>query len=354
MHRLVAKWQEGSLTPLNIYACARVKNHYIISYFNRKSLHLHINNCPNAVMTVSSSPAVSLCFALFGKVQTPSDVFTLREVGSSILAAGCRCVLSLQTHEALLAVGEDATWLPVCAEDTQSGVDFALSIGGDGTFLRTVEQVVEHHVPVIGINTGRLGFLADVRKEQWQQVLAYIVRGDYTLVQRSMIAVSRDAMPLSDSPYALNDVAILKHDDASMLTIHALLDGNPLVTYRADGLVISTPTGSTAYSLSNGGPIITPSAEVLCLTPIAAHSLNMRPLVIPQDSQVSLQVESRTQTFLTTIDGRPVRCEGTTPIVIEKAPHNVNIVKTDDRNYLSTLRRKMMWGADNRNHENER
>ncbi len=290
-----------------------------------------------------------LCFVLFGKVQNPSDVSTLRQVSDSIASAACRYYLSQQTYEELCAMSGQDIDMPVFDASRFSDVDFALSIGGDGTFLRTAEQVVEHHIPVVGINTGRLGFLADVQKEQWVQVLADIMNGDYTLMQRSMIEVSRGDAPLSGSPYALNDVAILKHDDASMLTIHAKLDGNDLVTYQSDGLVISTPTGSTAYSLSNGGPIITPRAEVLCLTPIAPHSLNMRPLIIPHDSTITLQVESRSNAFLTVIDGRPVRCDDSQPIVIQRAKHDLTIVKTDDRTYLSTLRRKMMWGVDNRN-----
>ena len=300
-------------------------------------------------MTHVSSPSRPLCFVLFGKVYSTADVVTLCQVIDSIKSAACRCLLSSQTYEDLCGLGKHDIGVP--AENGEYGeeADFALSIGGDGTFLRTVEQVVKRHIPVIGINTGRLGFLADVQKEEWQQVLADILRGQYALVSRSMLSVSRDGQPLSDSPYALNDVAILKHDDASMLTIHAQLDDNDLVTYQSDGLVVSTPTGSTAYSLSNGGPIITPRSDVVCLTPIAPHSLNMRPLVIPQSSHISLQVESRTQAFLIAIDGRPVRCDGDSPIVIQRAPHDIQIVKTDDRTYLSTLRRKMMWGADNRN-----
>lgn len=225
-------------------------------------------------------------------------------------------------------------------------VDFVISIGGDGTFLKAASKVGARNVPIVGINMGRLGYLADISPTEIEKAITMLYSGDFVTESHSVIQVEALDGELKGNPFALNDIAVLKQDSASMITIHAKIDTENLVTYQADGLIVSTPTGSTAYSLSNGGPIIMPHTGVLCLTPVAPHSLNVRPLVVPADAEITLDVESRSHKFLVAIDGRSHKLPETTRLVIRKADHEVQIVKRRRRNYISTLREKMMWGAD--------
>ena len=228
-------------------------------------------------------------------------------------------------------------------------VDFALSIGGDGTFLKVASRVGSKGVPIIGVKTGRLGFLADVLPEDIDETLDALYGGDYQTEQHAVIELEADGESLDTWPFALNDIAVLKRDSASMIAIEASINGERLVTYQADGLIVSTPTGSTAYSLSNGGPVIVPQTGVLCLTPVAPHSLTIRPVVIRDDSVVTLSVESRSHSFLAAIDGRSVRLQEGTRLTIRRAPFGIAFVKRSEQSYFSTLRDKMMWGADKRN-----
>lgn len=233
--------------------------------------------------------------------------------------------------------------------------DYAVSVGGDGTFLKTASRVLIKHIPVIGVNTGRLGFLAEVLPTEFDEALTEIYGGKCKFEEHTVIYMeamvnpsSQDALPVEGCPYALNDIAILKRDSASMITIRAFVNGDFLMTYQADGLVISTPTGSTAYNLSNGGPIIVPQSGSICITPVAPHSLNVRPIVINDTSVVQLDVESRSHNFLVAIDGRSERFREGTHIVIRKAPYTVRVVKLQSKRYFSILREKLMWGADQR------
>lgn len=225
-------------------------------------------------------------------------------------------------------------------------VDFVISIGGDGTFLKAASKVGNRNVPIVGINMGRLGYLADITPTEIDKAITMLYNGDFITESHTVIQVEALDGKLAGTPFALNDISVLKQDSASMITIHAKIDTENLVTYQADGLIVSTPTGSTAYSLSNGGPIIMPQTNVLCLTPVAPHSLNVRPLVVPADAEITLDVESRSHNFLVAIDGRSEKLPETTRLVIRKAAHEVHIVKRRRRNYISTLREKMMWGAD--------
>lgn len=222
--------------------------------------------------------------------------------------------------------------------------DFAVSLGGDGTFLRAASRVGKKNIPVVGVNMGHLGFLADVAPEEAEAAINDIFEGKYRFVERSVIEASTDKEAIGGNPYALNEVAVLKRDIASMILIRATLNGEYLTTYQADGLIVSTPTGSTAYSLSNGGPIIVPSTDVLCLTPVAPHSLNVRPIVINDSVTVELEVESRSHNFLIAIDGRSEKMQEGTKVTIRKAPFNIRIVKRLSKQYYKNLRDKMGWG----------
>ncbi len=234
--------------------------------------------------------------------------------------------------------------------DNELEVDFVISMGGDGTFLKAAAKVGQRDIPIIGVNIGRLGFLADIMPEEIEQAVSSIYNGEYKLEKHAVVEVEIDDLESGDTEhnFALNDIAILKRDTAAMVTIHASIDDEYLVTYQADGLVVSTPTGSTAYNLSNGGPIMVTSADILCLTPVAPHSLNIRPIVINGNSVVTLSVESRSHNFLVAVDGRSRTLSESSKVRIRKAPHNISIVKLKNKNFYTTLREKLMWGLDNR------
>ena len=204
------------------------------------------------------------------------------------------------------------------------------------------------NIPILGVNMGRLGFLADISPDDIEHCLEALHNDDFAVESRALIQVEADGEPLGDFSFALNDVAILKRDTASMISIRANVNGQYLNTYQADGLVVSTPTGSTAYSLSNGGPIIVPGTKVFSMTAVAPHSLNVRPIVLADSSVVELDVESRSHNFLVAIDGRSEKCKEGTRITLRRAPYDVKVVKRSDHRYFNTLREKMMWGADTR------
>lgn len=227
--------------------------------------------------------------------------------------------------------------------------DFAVSMGGDGTLLHTAARVAPKGIPIVGINIGRLGFLADVNPVEMERAINSIYNGDYSVHNHCLIQMETNPYKsISGSSIALNDIAVLKHDNASMISIHTSINGEYLMTYQADGLIVTTPTGSTAYSLSNGGPIISPSTGILCLTPVAPHSLNVRPIVVPDNAVIALKVESRSHNFLAAIDGRSENMSENTIVTISKAPFPAKVVRFSERRYFSTLREKMMWGLDQR------
>lgn len=226
--------------------------------------------------------------------------------------------------------------------------DMALSIGGDGTFLKAASRVGDKEIPILGINTGRLGFLADISPDQMEETFEEIHRGMYLAEPRRVLKLTSHGQVLKGYPYGLNEIAILKRDSSSMITIEVLVNGEPLNTYRADGLIIATPTGSTGYSLSVGGPILVPQSGTISLTAVAAHSLNIRPIVIRDDWEITLNVESRSHNFLVAVDGRSESCREGTQLTIRRADYHVRIVKRCHHSFFNTLREKMMWGMDNR------
>lgn len=226
--------------------------------------------------------------------------------------------------------------------------DFVISMGGDGTFLKAASRVREKQIPILGVNMGRLGFLADVCPEDIGRCLDALYHDDFSVESRALIEVTTNGEPFEGFNCALNDVAILKRDTAAMISIKAHVNGQYLNTYQADGLVISTPTGSTAYSLSNGGPIIVPGTKVFSMTAVAPHSLNVRPIVLADSSVIELEVESRSHNFLVAIDGRSEKCKEGTRLTLSRAPYDVQVVKRPGHRYFDALREKMMWGADTR------
>lgn len=234
-------------------------------------------------------------------------------------------------------------------DESDFDADMVISIGGDGTFLKAAGRVGNKGIPILGINTGRLGFLADVSPEEMEETLDEIYSNHYTVEERSVLQLLCDDKHLQSSPFALNEIAVLKRDSSSMISIRTAINGNYLTTYQADGLVIATPTGSTAYSLSVGGPIMVPHSQTIVITPVAPHSLNVRPIVIRDDWEITLDVESRSHNFLVAIDGSSESCKETTRLTIRRADYSIKVVKRTKHVFFDTLRSKMMWGADTRN-----
>ena len=230
--------------------------------------------------------------------------------------------------------------------DDDIEADLAISLGGDGTFLKAASLVGSQQIPILGINTGRLGFLADVLPDEMDEAFDEIFQGRYCTEERSVLQVTPQSGRLTLNPYGLNEIAVLKHDSSSMISIHTSINGEELTTYQADGLVVATPTGSTAYSLSVGGPIIVPHSRTFALTPVAPHSLNVRPLVIDDDAVISLRIESRSHNYLVSVDGRSESLCEKTELTVSKASYTVRVVKRENHHFFSTLRNKMMWGAD--------
>ncbi|HPE75715.1 MAG TPA: NAD kinase [Draconibacterium sp.] len=233
--------------------------------------------------------------------------------------------------------------------DFDNKCDFIFSVGGDGTFLQSVLNIRNFEIPVIGVNSGRLGFLADISEDQVHNALTNIFNHNYSLLERSMLQVDFSGKENLEFNFALNEMTVLKTDTSSMINIYAYLDKELLNNYWADGLIIATPTGSTAYSLSVGGPILTPDSENFVITPLAPHNLTIRPLVVPDNYEIKLKVEGRGTNFLASLDSRSIAVDLSTTITIKKASFKLKTLQLPDQTFFSTLRNKLMWGMDRRN-----
>ena len=236
-------------------------------------------------------------------------------------------------------------------EDIPKDVAFMLSLGGDGTMLSAVSIIKDSGLPVAGINFGRLGFLATINKTDIEKALIQILNNAYTLQKRALLTVESDEEKLFEGKnFALNDITVFRYDSSAMITVNAHINGELLNSYWADGLIIATPTGSTAYSLSCGGPIIMPGSGNFVVTPISPHNLNVRPIVISSDFELDLEIESRTGKYILSCDSRSVTLSSTTKLKIKKAPFFINLIRLDKEGYFSTLREKLLWGIDVRNY----
>jgi len=226
--------------------------------------------------------------------------------------------------------------------------DFALSIGGDGTYLRTAHSIGNRDIPILGINTGRLGFLAEVDAVEIEAVIMDLYKRNYKIAHLNQLHLSINGKSFKEYPCALNEIAILKKDSSSMINIHAFVNGGYLNGYQADGLLIATPTGSTAYALSVGGPIIMPDCNSMLIAPVAPHNLTARPLVIEDSAVIDLEVESRSQNFLVSLDGCSFTMPCNVKLQITKAEYPVKAIKRQGHTFINTLRKKLMWGIDPR------
>jgi len=289
--------------------------------------------------------------AVYAKKIFKQDLSVFEDLLKGIVELGWKPVLE---HELAQQLHTKYQW-PLTYQtftnhlDLKSGFDLMISLGGDGTFLKAVSFIRDSGVPILGINTGRLGFLSNLSKSQIAQTLQRFNDGQYEFQKRSLLRVHTDNDLFADENFALNELTLQKKDTSSMIKVQAYLGDKFLNTYWADGLIVATPTGSTAYSLSCGGPIITPGCQVHILTPIAPHNLNVRPVVVPDHMPISLQVEGRDRTYLLSLDGHSQHIKQGEKVIITKAEFMINVVKFEDNNFLDTIRNKMFWGSDTRN-----
>lgn len=236
-------------------------------------------------------------------------------------------------------------------DDLPKDIDFLLSLGGDGTMLAAVSIVRDSGIPIAGINLGRLGFLANIQKNNIVEALEQILSNNYQIQKRALLAVKANNKELFDGEnFALNDITVFRYDTSSMITVDATLNNELLNSYWADGLIIATPTGSTAYSLSCGGPIIMPGSGNFVITPISPHNLNVRPLVVSENMVLKLKLESRTEKFILSCDSKSETLSTETELTITKAPFTINLIRLENDGYFSTLREKLLWGIDVRNY----
>lgn len=233
--------------------------------------------------------------------------------------------------------------------DLDLSIDCMISLGGDGTLLDTVTLVKDTGIPVLGINYGRLGFLANIGKEELHSALGALVHRKYVLDKRTLLHLDADIPLFDDAPYALNEFSLHKKDTSPMIKIHAYLNGEFLNTYWADGLIVATPTGSTGYSLSCNGPVVFPDSASFVITPVAPHNLNIRPIIVPDNTIVSFEVEGRTDGFLCTLDSRREVVSKEIQLAVKKETFGINLIRLNENNFLQTLRNKLSWGLDKRN-----
>lgn len=241
------------------------------------------------------------------------------------------------------------TWKTYSPGDSLKKLDAFLSIGGDGTLLESVTHIGAHQTPILGINTGRLGFLATISKDDIEDSLTKVVQGAFTLDKRSLLRLESNKKLFGKLNFALNDFTLVKKDSSSMIIVHTYIDGEFLNSYWADGLIVSTPTGSTGYSLSCGGPLVFPRSGNFIITPVSPHNLTVRPIVVSDESEISFQVEGRSKKFLVSLDSRIAVVDEAVKLKVVKEDFAANLIKLEGQHYFKTIRQKLNWGLDIRN-----
>ena len=288
--------------------------------------------------------------ALYSRIFKETHQPMLQELFNLLDENGIDCCIYFPYYQALkesVTLGESSTF-----ENHQTlpgDIDVLLSVGGDGTLLDTVSIVRDRGIPVAGVNVGRMGFLADIDRQEIQELVQSLQNNSYSIEKRTLIHVDTNKPVFDEVNFGLNEFAIHKTDSSSMITILVYLNGEYLNSYWADGLIIATPTGSTAYSLSCGGPIVFPTTESFVLTPVAPHNLNARPMVIPDNTVLSFEVRSRSETYLCTLDSRYKTVDKSFQIAVRKEDFTFNLIRMPESHYLKTLRQKIKWGEDLRN-----
>lgn len=293
----------------------------------------------------------TILIAVFGRTLSEGRAGYIRELYREILANGA----GLLVYDHFLRITKHL--LPPKAsyavfshhDELVRSAACLITIGGDGTLLEAVTHVRDSDIPLLGINTGRMGFLTGFSKEETGLAIRMAVNQQYTLDRRALIGIDTGQSFFGETPFALNEVTLHKRDSSSMITLHVQMDGKHLNTYWADGLIISTPTGSTGYSLSCGGPIIMPGSGNFIISPIAPHNLNVRPLVIPDTAELQIEAEVRGKHYMVALDSRSVPVPSSVPVRIKKAPFSIGLARKPEQEFLQTLREKLMWGIDKRN-----
>lgn len=290
--------------------------------------------------------------AIYGREFNNSVLPFVQEVFNALEFYGIETIVYFEYNEFIT----DKVKLPAHLKtytnykELRNNADILISLGGDGTLLDTLALVRDSGIPVIGINFGRLGFLASINKNEIRNAIEALVKHEYSLDKRTLLNLESKHHLFGEENFALNDITIHRRDNTAMMIIHAYMNDEFVNSYWADGLIIATPTGSTAYSLSCGGPIIFPSAQNFAITPIAPHNLNVRPVIIPDDVSLRFEVEARSTKFLVSCDSRTATVDRSVKITICKADFHVNLVRLNNESYLTTLRNKMLWGIDTRNY----
>lgn len=290
--------------------------------------------------------------ALYNRSFEPEDIPTLQRIIHKLEGYGLQMLFYddfYQRIQSFITLSEQPTGFFSGSDDLPARVEMMFSFGGDGTMLDTVTFVGGSNIPLIGINLGRLGFLAAISEEEVDDALSSLMQGSYTIEKRSLLHLDSNVPLFGDSPFGLNEFTIHRKDSSSMIKIHTYLNGEFLNTYWADGLIVATPTGSTGYSLSCGGPVVFPQASNFVITPVAPHNLNVRSIVVPDDGIISFEVEGRSDTFLCTLDSRSEAITSETQLAIRKEHFTISLVRPHEHNFLNTIRQKLYWGIDKRN-----
>lgn len=291
-----------------------------------------------------------MLIALYNRVFEETDIPLLKHIMDVLKQNNTRIILFRDFYQHLQQyIPFDHTpALFSSSRDIPSTTDFMISLGGDGTMLDTVSFIGNSGIPVIGINLGRLGFLADVPENEFDKALTALIRGSYSIEKRTLLQLDSNIQLFEGVPFALNEFTLHRKDSSQMIRIHTYLNGEFLNTYFADGLIVSTPTGSTGYSLSCNGPVVFPQSSAFVITPVAPHNLNIRPIVVPDEYVISFEVEGRTDNFLCTLDSRMETITKDVQLAVKKADFQLSLVKLDEHNFLKTIRQKLYWGADTR------
>ena len=283
-----------------------------------------------------------MTIAIFGNTLRSETIREVKHIVEFLQLRGVNIVLSQELrHEAF---NREFPSVEDYVAHTEDSIDFALSVGGDGTFLTTASLVGHLDIPILGINCGHLGYLAEVQTDTIDAVLDQLITNNYTIEQRRMLEVTCQQGGKIVSPYALNEVAILKSGLSSMITVDVTLNGEFLHKYKADGLLVATPTGSTAYNLSVGGPLLDPHVNAIILTPVATHSLNIRPLVVLDDSKIDVKISSRNGNYMLSVDGRSQVLNQDIQLHIERSQRTIKLVRINGQNFMQSLKEKLYWG----------
>ena len=300
-------------------------------------------------MSLPDENIKTMTIALFGKTIAPENGEYMRQLFAELAQNQVEIVVYQPFAELVKTFVPGGVNYSVFTSNADLNADLLFSIGGDGTILDTVPFVLDSGIPVAGINMGRLGFLSSISKNEIANAVNSVLTGDYTVEQRSLLELVSPEKVFDDVKYALNELNVIRNPEHSLLAIKVFVDDVYLNTYWGDGIRLATPTGSTAYSLSAGGPIIAPNAKNFVITPIATHNLTVRPVVIPDDSTIRIQVEGREKSFVFSMDSRNCTLDTSVQLEVRKAGFCLNLVRMRGEDFFGTIRNKLMWGKDNRN-----